>query len=1189
MNRKERDARKLAQRLARTERRLSAALRARQIAFSDVPVTVGGVTVDVAVPALLQEAVTAGEVAAGAAQAIPFIHRVIADVQATTAEAEAAALEAFGLAGGSIVYQATAPVGSATLLWLDTSVFPGSTTHRDAPMLWDGAAWVAVTDPALVLAARQALTAWRALQAHQAAASASEAAAQAAALQATTELRDLELTPLRTAWDAFYGTGGSDLQTLESLIGQAQASADGAIRTFYQDEPPWPNGSTQPASAVGDLWLETDTAVAYRWTTNSQWEVVTDSGLAQALAEARQAKTAADAAAADAANAQTVASAAQTHANALDADLVALSGRTGRLIRSATAPTGADANANNLWLNTSTGQLHEYGTAWTLITDQRLTAVVARADQAWNLADDAKASATTATSLANAAQTAANDANTAAGEANTAALAAQGSAAAAQSTADSAQSAASVAQGDADAAASAALVAAGLAASKGRVWTDAVEPPTGKVYSWAGAVNNSQSIETTNGVETRRNLLGDPLLTLGAEGAAVTGWVGVVRTGGIPTKNTTGSAYSPNITAATGATIGQRARVKATVAGTWTFTARETLGGSYGSQPTAATQAVTLAVGEEIEVVMGGQITGASSNGWRLNIAGPAGLQVLAVQMEVGTAAPSSIFSGATPDDREYDLWINTAGGLNRPHRWDGTTPWAPVTDKAATDAAAAAATAQSKADSAFTNAGLAQTRADQAVADALAAQNTADTANSTATTATGKYTVAAANPTTGDAAGKVVNSVWEVRSGGITLRRYVLTTAGASPVWTQVKIGQDFIGTDAIGNAQIGNLAVGTAEIADGAVTNLKVGDLDAGKLWTRSLTADKAIFEPANLFPDPLIADANGWPAAGNAKRVTDATFTGGFALEITQPDTTTQVGSYYRGGALMVLLEPGERYRVRARVQSGATVGSNFSLVIRMLNSAGASVYTVARLLPATGAEAANTRKVYETTFTAPATGLGLAAVGFFTYDPKIAGAVYRIADVVVVPLIGGTQITPEGVDTPHLRAQSVQLEKLAADVGKRLDISSNQQVSIIVGSTSALATRADTLESDLGETNTTVTELSGTVSSVSASAQTASTAAGAAQSAADAAAATAAAQRTVYDFTTTGAVIYRPGSDKKDSLTLAPDGITMAIDGAAVTWWRQQVMHVNTFEGDVVNLGKHEFKKDETGTGTIVRAL
>jgi hypothetical protein len=55
------------------------------------------------------------------------------------------------------------------------------------------------------------------------------------------------------------------------------------------------------------------------------------------------------------------------------------------------------------------------------------------------------------------------------------------------------------------------------------------------------------------------------------------------------------------------------------------------------------------------------------------------------------------IYSATAPavaDRQTQNLWIDITGGANTPKRWTGST-WAAVTDKVATDAAAAAAAKQ--------------------------------------------------------------------------------------------------------------------------------------------------------------------------------------------------------------------------------------------------------------------------------------------------------------------------------------------------------------------------------------------------------------------------------------------------------------------------------------------------------------
>ncbi|MDU0347489.1 hypothetical protein RWX45_01400 [Actinomyces sp. MRS3W] len=177
---------------------------------------------------------------------------------------------------------------------------------------------------------------------------------------------------------------------------------------------------------------------------------------------------------------------------------------------------------------------------------------------------------------------------------------------------------------------------------------------------------------------------------------------------------------------------------------------------------------------------------------------------------------------------------------------------------------------AQQAADDAAAVAVTAKAAADSAAAAALGAQATADAATAKATTASGLYTVSAATPTASDGQGKPTGAIWEVRSGGTSLRRYVW--GGSS--WTQIKAGQDYIADKAIGRAQIGDAAVGTAQIADASITDAKIGSLSVSKLTVtdgatipvavmQAILADSAFLGKVlatsltvtsdNLLPDP------------------------------------------------------------------------------------------------------------------------------------------------------------------------------------------------------------------------------------------------------------------------------------------------------------------------------------------------
>lgn len=121
-----------------------------------------------------------------------------------------------------------------------------------------------------------------------------------------------------------------------------------------------------------------------------------------------------------------------------------------------------------------------------------------------------------------------------------------------------------------------------------------------------------------------------------------------------------------------------------------------------------------------------------------------------------------------------------------------------------------------------------AKNAADKATADMLGVKATADAAMGRATTAGGLYTVSSVNPSVSDGEGKPTGAIWEVRSGGTSLRRYVW---GGS-TWQQIKAGAAFIADKAIGRAQIGDAAIGTAQVADASITDAKIGNLSVSKL---------------------------------------------------------------------------------------------------------------------------------------------------------------------------------------------------------------------------------------------------------------------------------------------------------------------------------------------------------------------
>lgn len=56
------------------------------------------------------------------------------------------------------------------------------------------------------------------------------------------------------------------LSTMQSDLLNAQATADGSVVSYFQDNPPWPTGdTTQSPSKVGDIWYDSNDGGAFRW------------------------------------------------------------------------------------------------------------------------------------------------------------------------------------------------------------------------------------------------------------------------------------------------------------------------------------------------------------------------------------------------------------------------------------------------------------------------------------------------------------------------------------------------------------------------------------------------------------------------------------------------------------------------------------------------------------------------------------------------------------------------------------------------------------------------------------------------------------------------------------------------------------------------------------------------------------
>lgn len=233
---------------------------------------------------------------------------------------------------------------------------------------------------------------------------------------------DGEFQPLTAHYEAIVGNG-------HLVIGVEGSPGDESIsveidRVLLVSGPvatPYFDGDT-PDYGVADALARADQANNLAATAKANAQIADDkaaaantlageantaAGFAQAAAVGAQ--STADSAESAAAVAASAAATAQQKANQAATDLTTLAGKTGETIRQTSAPTGARANARNLWIRLPDGKLHGYdGTNWVPITDPALAQAAADVITAQNRADKGVEDAALAKTAADQAATAAS-------------------------------------------------------------------------------------------------------------------------------------------------------------------------------------------------------------------------------------------------------------------------------------------------------------------------------------------------------------------------------------------------------------------------------------------------------------------------------------------------------------------------------------------------------------------------------------------------------------------------------------------------------------------------------------------------------------------------------------------------------------------------------------------------------------
>ena len=333
-----------------------------------------------------------------------------------------------------------------------------------------------------------------------------------------------------------------------------------------------------------------------------------------------------------------------------------------------------------------------------------------------------------------------------------------------------------------------ARAAAGLANSMGRAWFQPEEPPAGYIYNWTSTRGTSWSEMRKDGVLLRRNLISNPRFINN-----LNGWSGsngswkftAERVASVPAEHreflgsdtamrcswveggTNGPYFANTFAEPLAEAMPVQFELKAVgLSGKPNLRLLIEVFNAAGARTgTQSGDIIEFLPGVEHHVKAKGTLPAGTARivftFYMLGNTGKDGDALLfsSALGEVGSSG--EYFDGDTPDEREFDLWVDTDDG-NTPKRWNGAG-WSAVTDtkaiEAAKTAAAADATAKAnaaKADAIAAAAGDATAKAE--AARVLAEKNAA--ADATAKTEAAK--TALTNALTADAAAKIATAKQE-------------------------------------------------------------------------------------------------------------------------------------------------------------------------------------------------------------------------------------------------------------------------------------------------------------------------------------------------------------------------------------------------------------------------------------------
>ena len=363
-------------------------------------------------------------------------------------------------------------------------------------------------------------------------------------------------------------------------------------------------------------------------------------------------------------------------------------------------------------------------------------------------------------------------------------------------------------------------------------------------------------------------------------------------------------------------------------------------------------------------------------------------------------------------------LWIDTTGGANTPKRWSGSA-WVAVTDKTATDAAAAASAAQTTASAARTDASAARTAADAAAAKATSAQTSAD----------GKSTVVYAPTAPGGA--HQIGDTWFDTANGNRVARW------DGSAWALVPLGTAALANLAVTNAQIADATIQSAKISALDAAKITTGTLAADRIATKSLSADQVMIGGGqNMFPDPYLLAGDTY--TGSAAVQTGGGYTGGNAVKI--ESGTTQRGAY-ASAACNMPATPGLTYWVSGWVKPAADAAAHtISLCLgQRMRDGDANVATAA--VENTEAIAAGAWTRISGQITTPtgttwdALTLGCYAEAEYTGELLFSDLCVRQAtsgELIVDGAVTAAKVAAGAIEAGKIAANAVTADKLAATI-------------------------------------------------------------------------------------------------------------------------------------------------------------